>query len=415
MRPVLIEVLDAREGIEIIRKVKPDFYNLLLPAEQSKSLKIVKLSYFFGEKILNQGGLVLPSGVESTTLQELNIDYCSVPLALVVNKSCEVFLGNQDRIMPLNLITEGNMFGVFEILSWHFGEPKTALWNVTAGSRSAFTLPSIGDRIAHRRLQAKYGFLEEPPKTILEQSGIFAAINRSSLQPWNAEILIFTKDWFSEKSIHESLINYLFSIGWKQSQRIRDQAVLDYLDEIFGYIMKKRRVIIPPLLLDKIQQLIMIGDKGLPGFAPAQDSSAFPLVQIQKAYLNDYQLKHYAPVIMQPKFVDKNSPAYYFLSYPYFSNFFKGSVKSFLAELKFIQKNLHLLLNEFKKTSSSKIFANLENITYQYFHHEAIDSENILTPDIIPLQDPNWDIALCGQQFPVNSSVFNGCVKISAR
>lgn len=411
----LIEILDVNQGLDVIGKANPELYRLLAPAKLNKALKLVKLNYRYGDTILDQGNLKLPVDSHITVSEQLNIDYCSIPLCLVLNKSCEVFLGNRERIMPLNLINAGNFFGIFEVLSWYVGQPENALWNISAGSRSAFILPSIGDKISHKKLQERYNFFEDAPKSILEQLAVFSKINGASSHPWDMDIIIFTKGWFFDENIRENLFSLLFTLGWRKSQGMRDQAVLDYLNEIFGYIMKKRKIIIPPLILDKIRQLIMLGDRILPGFAPAVDNSTLPLDIIQKAYINCYQLKNYSPIVVQPQFLMENVPVYYFLNYPYFSNFYKGPVKSFLTELKFIQKNLNLLLEEFKKSSDAKIFHHLGQVRYQFFHSEAIESENILSPNLIEQQDQNWCNVSPNHAFPVNASAFNGCIKISLK
>lgn len=409
----MLEILTVDEGLKYIDDTNADLKEIFEAVRGNTVLKLIKLKYFYCDALVHQGNFKLPPQIiDEISLAELNIDYCCIPLTFLLNKSCEVYLGSSERIMPLSNIAAGNFFGASEVTSWLFDDPRPGLWNVTAGGRSAFMLPSITDQAGHRRLKQYYSFEENAPQTLLSQANIFAKINRASPQPWCIKVLVFTKDWFMNPDIRERLLPFIFKLGWKQSQRLKDQITLDYLSEVFGHIIKKRRITIPAVILDKIKHLLMIADSTLPGFAPVLDDAIFPLENIQKAYLDHYQLKQYAPIILQSKFLSSQIPVYYFLNYPYFSSAYKKGLKTLSGELRLTQKILQNCLSEFKKTTDPRLFNHIEKVKYNYFYPES-RLENILSTEMLPIHDKSWLQNGPVGLFPASAAVLSGCIKLS--
>ncbi len=408
----MMELLTAGEGIHYVETLYPELAGCLAAAKKHRSLKLIKLSYPYGASIVEDGKFQLPASITQQSLAALGLDYCDIPLALVLTKGCEVSLSNHQRSMPLHLLYPGNLFGVFETISWLVKDPKKVAWQVTAGSRSVFMLPSIHDSIAHQRLQQSFGVTTDAPQNLLEHSPFFAKLNAKSAVPWQCEILLFPKNWFTEPGIQEPLFRFIFETGWKQSQRIRDQAVLDHLNELFNSVMDKRKTTIPPAIVEKIKHFLMLGNGSLPGFGPAMDETFLPVSTIQKAYHEIYQLKHYAPLITQPQFLKPGEPIYYFLNFPYSASIYKSGIKSLLSELKYIKTTLHYFLTELKKSPNAELFQNIDRIHYQFFHRGA-EAGEILAAASMPELDKRWMTHLHGQAFPSHAPVLSGCIQLS--
>jgi hypothetical protein len=409
----MVELLTVREGIKCIEALYPELATCLVPAKNNPHLKLIKLSYPYGASIVENGKFQLPEAMTNQQpLASLGVDYCDIPLALVLTKGCEVSLSNEQRSMPLNLLHAGQLFGIFETISWLVKDPKRVMWQVTAGSRSAFMLPSIHDGIAHQRLQQKCHVTTDAPQNLLEHSSLFAQLNAKTPVPWQCEVLLFPKDWFTDPGIQDQLFRFIFEIGWKQSQRIRDQAVLDHLNELFNTLMNKRKTTIPPAIVEKIKHFLMLGNGSLPGFGPALDETFLPVSTIQKAYRDIYQLKQYAPLIAQPQFLIPGAPIYYFLNFPYSASIYKSGIKSLLSELKYIKTTFQHFLIELKKSPNVELFKNIDRIHYRFFHRGA-EAGEILAASSMAALDKRWMAQVHEEAFPNHAPALSGCIQLS--
>jgi len=93
--------------------------------------------------------------------------YSHIPLAVVLGRSVEVFLdaptsmdaaGDAAGAVPLRVLSEGDLFGVFETLHSLLGEGEARPpWSVSSGSRSIWIIAPLGDRRITEALTARCG------------------------------------------------------------------------------------------------------------------------------------------------------------------------------------------------------------------------------------------------------------------
>lgn len=129
-----------------------------------------------------------------------SLAYSSLPLACIINNSCEVFVQEEQRIIPLNFLETGELFGLFELMCslTQTSIVHKTIWNVSAGARSVFMLPSVSNVISYRRIYKKFNINDCVSKEFNDQHwSIFCNINNSNKQnTWETTILVFSKEWF---------------------------------------------------------------------------------------------------------------------------------------------------------------------------------------------------------------------------
>ncbi len=254
------------------------------------------------------------------------LGYSSSPLGLVLDKAVEVYVETDEgRIIPFKVFRPGIVFGVWEIME----TPTVVLrqswdWSISSGVRTAFIPASISEATSHSKLQRKYKVKSYRPTTVFEHKQIFEEIAKCSEKKWCSQILFFTEKWVqksrSENPYWASLNAHWAHQAWFQLMQWSNQIVTNFNWEVFISELSLRKIKPKPYLLNTVRHLIDIACGTIPGFVIVDDSeNVMPSHTIQKAYIEDYGLKQYTPLLMQPEFLLPKGPAkavYYSLQYP---------------------------------------------------------------------------------------------------
>lgn len=397
---------------------------------------LFKIIYPYGAEIISKGEFCFPTtdgktiSIKDERIPEFlkaNLAYSHIPLSLILHNSSEVFIKIDNRIMPLNFLNAGELFGLFELmnilgLSHQSQSLDTPIWNISAGARSTFMLPSISDMISHNKIKKKLGVDIHVPYNLLDHWQTFVDINKYSYNAdsWQNTILVFSGEWFSNHDNPEyfRFYKYLVSKCWQQFQLLEDFTEFSLLWSFFTHEINKRNLKPRPYLIDTIKHLILIAKGSGIGFTPTVNDSALPASLIQQTYLEDYNLKEYIPNIMQPAKFGKGSKIYYSLSFPTLlesSPYFKNP-PSIIEDQREIKKLLDILVDIIKKIPNPSI--NLfKNIKFDLFHPnhdpfgQIISTKAIAEGDIRFLKyasDSKEKKVFC-----TTSSFFNGCISIS--
>jgi len=415
---------DIRADVATINKNLFDIIEEINPSEQ---YSLYKACYSFGTKIVDKGKFCLPNQESDFDTISRELNYTAIPLALILNKSCEVFIENKLQIISLNLLSAGQLFGLFEVLEKQTNtESKQPPWSITAGARSIFMLPKITDMNAHRRIMREYKVQSQPPQSLDEHWQIFTKIaqHTDAKHPWSCEILFFSAAWLFKQpdNILWSKFNrYLYSQAWIESAYLRNKTVLNLLWEILASSLNSQNLKLKPYLMQIIKQLAAISYGFASGYQPAgKNEMVAPIAAIEDAYIKVYDLKEYLPIIMHTSNLSEQaqqSTYYYSLSAETlhegsFTSAQPPRVISRLRQTKQLMEAIHAHV-----ATSPLLQAYQENeITYRYFHIiEEKDTDIKSTRDM-----PAFDSCIIetfhpyvGRIFPAASPFIRGSISIT--
>ena len=412
--------------------VNPEFADKCDSINKFNKYSLFKIKYPYGASIVNKGEFCLPT-IDGKTISikdekvpeylKNKLTYSYIPLSLVLNNSSEVSVKIQNRVIPLNFLESGELFGLFELMNvlTDIFVTDTPIWNVSAGARSAFMIPCISDTIGHNRIRKKYNLNVDAPQNFLEQWQIFVDIakHNTNKNSWNNTILVFSNEWFEQQDTigYIELYKYLVNQCWQQFALLNDFTGFSILWSFFTNEINIRNLKPRAYLIETIKYLFLIAKGSGIAFKPSMDDTALPIKLIQKIYLEDYNLKNYIPTIMQPAKFTKDTKVYYSLSFPtLFDNspYFKNP-PSIIEDQREIQKLLNILMRTISKIEDPNVNS-LENIKFEFFHSSHDPFGKILSSKMISQYDDRFLIGnkdyINNNLFCSSSSFFNGCISI---
>lgn len=416
------EVKDANaELAKIIDNISPP-----------KKLRLVKANYLFGDLIVNNGAAFLRKDKntllttsEASKILNLDLSYSPIPMLLTLNKSNEVFIDTGSRVIPLNIFYAGSLLGLFETMDFLYSYHASPRWCVSAGARSIFTLPKIGEKKGLKKLKS---YCKIPKDTNLRNLSdhwtIFKSISNSPefSHNWLNTLVFFPQDWLIKiktDSEFSELRDYLFKNVWFQSQFAISRIELSLSWENFVDAISSRNLNPTPYLADQTKHIISIASGKSPGFRPADgtDTSA-PINLIQETITHTYSLKEYIPTIMHTYSLtqDINLPIYYSLSFP---TLLEGSPNKKSGSTRMLdQKEIKQIIETLNRSSQSNAkYKNnvIETTKFEYFHVEEDKDKEITPSKFIPDSDQTFISEMNkfpGRHFCATAPFWRGCIMI---
>ena len=249
--------------------------------------------------------------------------YCDIPLAIVLSKSVEVHLkGTPNRqetkptepaTVPLRMIHEGELFGVFESLDRLAGDKwERPFWNVSSGARSAWILAPTSDQRLGKRLAKALG---RRPKWNGDQCDwrlIQELMLVSPPIPWETEVLFLggTVLEMLRKPAGGAgrLFETVLQTAWQQSAALRRATAIEasfrqgYLE---GPARNLKSAIGEMYLFAMACQIFSISRGDAPAFEPAGSASVEygPFTKAEERFyplLGEIFDDPYYPVLLQP-------------------------------------------------------------------------------------------------------------------
>lgn len=409
-----------------VYKLNPELATICNQLNLGSEHSLFKLHYPYGSTIVDNGIFHIINGsnilipiddptVPSYIQEKLN--YCSIPLSLILEKTNEVFLEVKDNIIPLNFLKAGELFGLFEIINMvKYDNRAKPLWSISAGGRSVFMLPEISDIDGHNRIKKEFGINVDPPKRWLDQWKVFSSIYEKAAitNKYSSTLIVFTKSWFDKNNNKDSswlkFYEYLSKAYLPQLEMLGNETKFETSWLSFDNEIKKRQLKPKPYSIDTLKYLVSIADDTSLAFKPVDNEEMLPVNFLHDIYLNCYQLKDYIPTIMQPAKINGNSPVYYSLSYPMIVGAIPNNIHNIIEDEREIKLLIDILLSSTKDNF-------LKHIEYNFFHTDTNSNEeigNIVRRDerfyYCGAKSQLENRALC-----VNASFFKGCVSIGIK
>ena len=409
-----IEEISWKEIAHIVKAINAPLHNMIETLPVTSKYKLYKSRYRYGDPIITRGNLELPiQGGGTVNLKDENVPsilkrqlgYKTVPMGLILTKSIEVFFETKRYVIPSKIFTPGKIFGLWEAFDPTPPESLVNIWNLTAGARTICMLPSISDAILYKKLQREFNLnMTSAPNRLVMHHKLFSELSKHidiKQQQWFCEVLFLGEEWLTSNASFQNFENYLLKQAWMQSYNCRSKME-DFNEEITERNWKPK-----PYNIAIIKHLLAIGDGIYPAFVPAKNDENAPVSFIQDCIVNNYLLKDYAPIIMQPEHMSSVEQTHYF----------SLSIPTQLEHLDKGRKNDTIVNNlvEIKRMMDLLLSMKHSNIKCEFFHCDE-NLSGIIYPSskIIENATPGtWDIPGYKQRkFPERSQFFKGCISI---
>ncbi len=419
-RPLLVKANAPQELITLIDAINPN-----------GKYSFIKATYPYGTKILDNGVIQLANKTgKFVKLHDTSIPqaiqqkllYSPIPAAIILHNSIEVFVEPENRIVPLSMLPQGSLFGLWETFDEFASSLVERLWNMTAGARTLFFLPSISDKYGHKRLANEFNIYSPVPAGLFDEWHTFIEIanHPAANCDWTCEVLFFTSPWFKEpgkSAAWHNLRAYLIETAFNQETRWRRKNYFDLVTETFSLAVVKRNLKPTPNQINFIKHLFDIGHGVLPGLRPAIDDSCAPISLLQQIYLEVYKLEKYAPIMMHPTMhlLDEPIPMYCSLPLPTQLDYApKRNAPKVINELRDIIRIHETMLGKLAH-EDRPIFKQAKAFEYHYFHSEADERAGIQPTCNILNYDPVMASLVhhfSDRQFAEKSTFLRGCVLV---
>lgn len=436
-----IEKIYWQEARELIKPLNPQFVDTVDAIGPSKEFYFYRTQFRFGDEVLKQGTFHLPTksgglvpltdeGVPPEIQKDLNYNLNANPALIPLNNSMELFVKFDDRIIPYALISPGALFGFSRVLD--LDKVKTnsyaamSIWDMTAGARSLFMLAKISDTQGHNRLKKCYLLQQERPGSLRDHWYIFREISqRQPLdQQWSCDMLLLPARWIDALENQDWIkLKCLLLVANRRAHEFWHNNFVWNLT--FSHIQLAIQIKCSPHITDTIKHLFNIATGTAPGFTMADNEKLAPIKLIEDAYLHEYGLKNYAPILMQPEHfqLNKTPSIYYSLQHPTLMEFSpktsdSTSTMTDLYEIKNILERYQTALKQEKFNLRESLLETIANATdYAFFHSNTSAYAGIEETMEIPNQNERFAKMLArypsqNRDFPKNSTFLRGCIEI---
>jgi len=438
-----LEVLSWEKIRKQVSEIKPKFAKIIDDISPDEEHFFIKCSYPFGSKVLKDAAFMIPAGKngELTPLTDPSVDkkikeamgynLDSNPVSMVLKNSFEIYYPLEDRTIPLlgGLMTPGTIFGTFRVLHPESSNQPKFLWEMTSGHRSMFMLPKIAEEKKHMKIKKQFGLSMGKPTNLMGHWNIFKELSchPDFPQTWNAEILFFSKKWFDHLDDKEwtPFYYYLHRLVWGGTEPWRNQPIWNL---IFSLILQNYEAKPSAYVCDTVKCLINIAIGAQPGFAPAKNNLGGPVEGIQKIYKEEYDIRHYPPIIMCPTQFEmkkeNTSSVYYSLQFPTAMEFGKSSRirKSLISDLHDIRALLlryeQAILSNQYLTQDTPVYDLFNLVAFNYFHNNVELHSGMRSSKEMASSDSNLLTTLDGKTynaFPDMCSFVKGCIRLSEK
>lgn len=422
--------------------VVPVISKLIDEIDPGKDYPLYEACYPYGSLILKKGICYYPNAEgKLVTLDDQSLPpdvkkYLAYtnpgfPAGIVLHNTIESYTPIvNNRIVLQNLLPTGYTFALWRFLELQPSFHPANIFNITAGARSIFLLPNIGDHFYHKNLRREFDIRMSPRKDLFSQWELFTALanHPAAKCDWHTKLLYFSNKWVerfvsTDKNWY-ALSNHLFKISWQKTAFFRNKLIYDFC---FSQIQTTRHLKPNPYVADTAKHILAIAVEALPGFVPAHNNLYAPIDILQKIFLDIYKLKDYTPTFLQPQFFSKSLPSrpvYYSLSLPTSLEFSPHcrKTRTNLSDIRELAYLIDIYLEEMQKeylgVENTPLALVANDIDFSYYHDKYDQEKRAKHTSEMPITDPTLISCPKGYNnitFPVAAPYIRGCVKISLK
>ena len=321
--------------------------------------------YGYGELMVDRGRFLTPCQDHSCSgCQTLSkrVSYSCIPFAILLERSVEVFLEcgltsdnyadrppeDDFRLVPLRLLGQGEMFGVFELLDCILSSRSIRPpWSVSAGSRSVWIVAPMGDERMHNSIKRKTGV-----RWAERSSPHWQLVRALGGSNWHTKVLMFPDLILKAVAGSPALRRLLLEAGWKQSTNLRH---IPYSDANLQTSFLRQYIKTPLGELYQyttIRHILDIATGSVPAFQPAARAKipGGPFLEVEAALHEMLRgiAKDYQPVVLQPGHLSEEGDVGY---YSFRCPSVPGPKLPRVANYADIPGTIHEVLKSFRKDS----------------------------------------------------------------
>lgn len=402
---------------ELVKQTDLKLWELIEAINPGADFPLFLADYHYGDYLVKEGVPQFPQGKNLLLgLDELSLatkkllDKNRMPVGFVLTKALEIFSHYSKNIIPLKTLKAGSLVGLCELFS-----PNTLYvnqLNISAGVRTAFMLPNVADSTHHKKLMNIY---QAPPEnnSILDHWEVFKKIAtyRFHNRYWLCEILFFSNPWIDKINNADTapwlaLRNYFFEQAWGQTRSLFHLYNNIYLKNHLLQIMADCQINVSEYIFDTVKYIFLMHQGYVPGFQVSDGSEDYlPEALIQEAYVQDYKLKRYLPIIMHSSVWQGGAPLYYSLNLPVILSTAMPDVKH-LRKTELLQQ-IKQVLDRLNLTQGSRC---------RYMHYHADDSQGFEEAVGVFADDPRV-IRLKGiypnREISSSNPFVRGCIQLT--
>lgn len=437
----MIESMTWHDARDTFFGLNEKLFSLIEKISPDDSFKLYKIRYPFGATILDHGTFCVPNphgeivpvtdhSIDKETCSDLLYNLNSNPVGMALVNTAEIYLeANSHTVIPYLKLMPGNLigsWGVLDAMCNHRSYHPETIWNMSAGARSLFMLPKIGNKTFHKNMQREYSIQHPVPKTLREQWCVFKELiaKTSAAKSWYFEIIFFSKKWFSclRDPLWQDFYTYLLEAAWCGSAYLRNQS---FWNLIFSLVRKEQKLAPNSYINDIVKHLCGLACEKALGFAPAIDNTDAPISTIQDIYVNgSYKLKDYLPVLVAPRLLDRSRPVYYSLNNITAMEFseYQNKRNNLFQSIEQVKKAVDAFIKGIRLSklnlNSSHFYENLSNTTFEYFNDHVVPSSGIQPVKALFEQDKDFNKVLISTKnklLPVKGNFVQACIKLSKK
>lgn len=416
----------------------PEFAQAADHLNPEGDFKVYKVRYPFGCPIIKNGIFHLPvNGVLMAIndakipagLSELNYNYDSAPLAMLLDRSAELSIYTESRLIPFKVLKPGDLFALWTILDPPVSYHNRDVWYLTAGARNLFVVPKIKDFYSYKRLCRSRGILRLGiPNTLIEQYQLLLQMTQhADYPPWHCEVLLFSAKWLEVRNDSGWYMfrHYLYQYAWQGSSYWRNKFLFNTTWDSFVMQCSRLRIKIGSQAADIVKHLLASALGAVPSFKPALDDEQGPIAALQKDFYEIYGLDRYVATIMTPcrfSLEKSDGPVYWAFRLPsYFESTPHSSGEKTLLSL--IHEVYELLVHFCEMGLSGKLLGMMNTPIYSVlnqarfdFFHSGSDAHSITKPVSLMAQEDKRFLQ-CPPQYGTRGisemgPFVRGCVRI---
>ncbi|HKU76329.1 MAG TPA: hypothetical protein VJR02_20630 [Pyrinomonadaceae bacterium] len=360
-----IRRIEWKEIESHVKAVNRELWDALDPImnghkRKGRSKHFILAEYSYGQLLVDEGKFQLPcSEACSETCKEIasELKYSYIPLGLVLDKCVEVFVMREHgysrtgmRLVPLRVLSKGELFGVFETLDTisKIPNPTKPQWSVSSGTRSVFIIAPLNNNELLTKIDKYLGY--QVPRGRVTDGYDWEYIDhvakaKSSDMNWRVQVLLFP-DWINGEEVDLAPLKNVFSrTGWHQIAPLRSYVIEEaeiariYMDHAAKKLAGRTGEL---YYYFTVRHLLAISKGEMPAFQPvtSSESQGGPFLEFQEI-ISSINVLNYYPVILQPGLLsESNTVGYYSVNQPSLlspvpDKLPKKTRKAFVADLSF--------------------------------------------------------------------------------
>lgn len=431
-----VELITWSQVRDAVATVVPELAGLIDTISPNHDYPLVRARYRYGDKIECNGKFYITLDNESMPIDDERvplpirkaIGYSStVPLGLLLRRTIESYVDLGDRTLLHHLLKPGELFSLFDLFRSGAGCSSGRYWRMNSGSQAIFMLPKISDMSFHKRLRRDYGLLSGVPESLFEQGVLFAELANSPCfeGDWYSEVLYFSEPWVKALQSNQwpALAFYMLKFAWKRSQFWSE---LPIYESFISKALIRYHQKLNPYMVDTAKHVMAISTGSSTGHQVAIDENVAPIRGIQQAYIESYSLKIYAPIIMQPAYLNDGpgSCVYYSLQYPMLTETTQimRKVATKLEDLRELRQLFNLFVAEIKNfnhmVNATPLERFINQVAFEFYHSDRDRFGEISSCTQLPEQDSLLAQELArfpGRKLSERAQFLRGCVRISSQ